>query len=636
MNIDTAKIESALKELVSRSKIDELPERNLPLFLLADIEPDLVAFAELNGQPEEDYNRALERFKSLYADKGDAWAERDLTLVLCIHDRTEKLSAYWNQVELDKYFCRKFVIDTDEDVISQLKRLPFIPLDPERVAGLMRPLSAQTLLRKKHGLETWLADALAVSGGRSAQTIVRNCLSAKTIPEFKTQEVESLIGSPVVQQLSVRIKDLHIENFRAYCDQKFDFDADVIVLYGPNGLGKTSLFDAIDFLCTGGVTRFDERHPLDPKRLDALPHLGRVPSQSRISANLSVNGTGFHLARSLATPNDAAVDRKPADRKSALVRLANLPKKSKLDLRVDNLVRLFRATHLFGQDSASLTCDIHDKSIIPQETVARMLAFQDYVEAISKSEKVSGALSIRMEKEKAVRSATGQALKLKQAEVKSLTTVAASIDTPESIEAKAQTLAKEVTALLNSQETGFEVSASVVQGWRGLLDGELNNVRATLTKARNAEARFPQLVEYRSLVIDLSKERESEKEELARVRVLLDDSQRQLNELSTKHRDLIERQHSLANRTDSLNWFVANIAEYEGLDRQVNDLGNQVKRARVKSEQQKASCEKMSAEVTVIENEIRRLQQQISSVQREVSGVNDVLSIIGNLSLIHI
>jgi len=346
MNSDIAKIESALNELVSRSKIEELPERNLPLFLLADIEPDLVAFAEVNGRPEEDYSRALENFKLLYADKGDIWAERDLTLVLCIHDRSKELSAYWNQVELDKYFCRKFVIETDDDVTNQLKRLPFIPLDPQRVAGLMRPLDAQTLLRKKHGLEKWLADALAVPGGRSPQTIIRNCLRARQVPKFEIQDVESLIGSPVVARAGVRIKDLHIENFRAYCDQKFDFDADVIVLYGPNGLGKTSLFDAIDFLCTGGVTRFDERHPLDAKRLDALPHLGTTASQSRISANLSVNGTGFHLARSLATPNDATIDTKPADRKPTLVRLANLPKKSKLDLRVDNLVRLFRARFL--------------------------------------------------------------------------------------------------------------------------------------------------------------------------------------------------------------------------------------------------------------------------------------------------
>jgi len=36
-------------------------------------------------------------------------------------------------------------------------------------------------------------------------------------------------------------------------------DADVVVFYGPNGLGKTSFFDAIDYVCTGRIGRLCRR-----------------------------------------------------------------------------------------------------------------------------------------------------------------------------------------------------------------------------------------------------------------------------------------------------------------------------------------------------------------------------------------
>lgn len=59
-----------------------------------------------------------------------------------------------------------------------------------------------------------------------------------------------------------KIKSIDIESFRCYSDKQiFDFScstrnvADLIVLYAPNGFGKTSLFDAIEWGLLGGVKR---------------------------------------------------------------------------------------------------------------------------------------------------------------------------------------------------------------------------------------------------------------------------------------------------------------------------------------------------------------------------------------------
>jgi DNA repair exonuclease SbcCD ATPase subunit len=58
----------------------------------------------------------------------------------------------------------------------------------------------------------------------------------------------------------MRLKSITIEGFRAFSRQAtIDLDADVILLQGPNGVGKTSLLDAILWALAGTIARFAER-----------------------------------------------------------------------------------------------------------------------------------------------------------------------------------------------------------------------------------------------------------------------------------------------------------------------------------------------------------------------------------------
>lgn len=55
----------------------------------------------------------------------------------------------------------------------------------------------------------------------------------------------------------MRLKNISIEGFRAFTNfVELDLDADVIVLQGPNGVGKTSLLDAILWCLSGELQRF--------------------------------------------------------------------------------------------------------------------------------------------------------------------------------------------------------------------------------------------------------------------------------------------------------------------------------------------------------------------------------------------
>lgn len=58
----------------------------------------------------------------------------------------------------------------------------------------------------------------------------------------------------------MRLKSITIEGFRAFSRHvTIDLDADVILLQGPNGVGKTSLLDAILWALAGTIARFAER-----------------------------------------------------------------------------------------------------------------------------------------------------------------------------------------------------------------------------------------------------------------------------------------------------------------------------------------------------------------------------------------
>jgi hypothetical protein len=55
----------------------------------------------------------------------------------------------------------------------------------------------------------------------------------------------------------MRLESITLEGFRGFVDRaEIDLSADVIILYGPNGVGKTSLLDAVLWALTGRIERF--------------------------------------------------------------------------------------------------------------------------------------------------------------------------------------------------------------------------------------------------------------------------------------------------------------------------------------------------------------------------------------------
>ena len=107
--------------------------------------------------------------------------------------------------------------------------------------------------------------------------------------------------------MNKKIREIDITAFRAYKDmQKFDFMhktsgnvADLVAIYAPNGYGKTSFFDAVEWAITGTIERLNTGRPIKEevkkeedyilKNRDANEEYGNVIIFSEENDVLSVN-----------------------------------------------------------------------------------------------------------------------------------------------------------------------------------------------------------------------------------------------------------------------------------------------------------------------------------------------------------
>jgi exonuclease SbcC len=376
-----------LENILPNSQVTEarLDTEHQPLLLL-HTNRIMAAFAFTNGDSRTSYDALYEKFKTYYVEQQRQWDKLDLAFVFCVPPTLLGLDQFCSRIETDVYFCRKFVVPLAEPLVDSLARLPFLPLTPLEGEPL-RPPSAQTFLQHC-GVPAILAKYLVVQYERSPERIVEDCLNG----EFA--EPRKLMPSPTVriQQSdevsdSVRLKEVKIQNFRAYRKSRsFSIGNDVTVLYGPNGFGKTSFFDAIDFAVTGGIGRLGTSD--DAHFLKTAQHLDSGSEESLVSLLFTRNEATRKLTRSVRDRKQALLNDAQIDRKAVLAELTSNPSIDRAEERVDNLISLFRATHLFSQEQQELMRDFQDDCQLSESIVSRMLAVEDYANAVNKTAKV--------------------------------------------------------------------------------------------------------------------------------------------------------------------------------------------------------------------------------------------------------
>jgi exonuclease SbcC len=352
--------------------------------LLVQTKHVMAAFAFSNGDMGRSYDTLYGSFKKYYADQQGRWDALDLSFVFCVRPDVPNLDRFCSNVETDVYFCRKFVVPLVPPLDTSLARLPFLPLTPLHGQS-MRPPSAQTFLQQC-GVPAMLSKFLAVQKERSPDGIMEDCTDGRFgEPLELTPALNTAV--PYTERIAapVRLEAVVIKDFRAYRkSQTFNLGADVTILYGPNGFGKTSFFDAIDFAVTGEIGRLKSSGDDHFKR--TAKHLDSKVEDSSISLFFSANGTARKVTRKVSDRKQALLDGYSADRKSILSELTSgdIPATD----RIENFVSLFRATHLFSQEHQELAKDFQRNCELSEPIVSHLLAFEDYANAVHKATKV--------------------------------------------------------------------------------------------------------------------------------------------------------------------------------------------------------------------------------------------------------
>ncbi|MBI4650305.1 AAA family ATPase [Candidatus Desantisbacteria bacterium] len=597
----------------------------LPLFLLMDIKPYLIAFASLYENPQKDYNSAFQKLKELYTIRSKDWADFDLNLVLCRMDKNKSFDNFFNEVEINPYFCRKFIINGNNKIEDELEHLPFIPLRPENI-GLKRPLSAQTFLMK-HGVKTELAKSFAVPHFKGIEKIIEESLKGKfETPNWFESETGYLNSSQFESKINVRIKELEISNFRAYKNQKFDLDADLVVLYGSNGLGKTSFFDAIDFMCTGGVTRFDKRKN---KLESILKHLDSSEKESFVKMTISENNQNSTFERYVNNRMNVNSTENFINRIDFLKKLTGVEEESH-DMRIENLVNLFRSIHIFGQEYQSLTSQIKDDSTLPEDVVSRMLAFQDYVEGINKTKKVSEVL------ERQVNAKGQDIVKLKdlqaskEEEIKQLTQQLKHFERPDAVlELGKQMFDKISHEIKISIEPPKEFSEKIVRG----LDAEViiakGDVSFDIKKIEEIETEFPKFIICTEKVNEKKIGLKQRKELIEKNEEEYIKNKKELVLITESHQKLLLEEKHFNKIKENFDWIANNKAQYDlfkvQIDQEIKNFQEIQKQLII-----------LQTDITKTNSEIEIKQDSINKIildkKMQEDNLNKIISLMENLN----
>jgi exonuclease SbcC len=643
-----ARLASSLAAGLPGASFSEVPVgEGLSPLLIAQAGHLVAAFAL--GEDESAYDALYPAFKKYFMSRSAEWSAKDVSFVYCLPPSHKPSEEFCSLVEVDVYFCRKFVVQLTEPIDASLVRLPFLPLSP--VAGQsLRPPSAQTFLQGL-GVKADLARNIVLPG-RGAASIVADCLAAKFgEPKLEPQPrvMAAATGAAASPKGQSTLKSLTIQNFRAYRkEREFELGAAVTVLYGPNGFGKTSFFDALDFAATGGIGRLSRAGTAVVR---AARHLDcRAEEKTSVTLKFVQGGEAHSLTRDLSDINKATLDGRPGVERKELLNFLTGADTPTAD-RVENLVSLFRATHLFSQENQALTAGFTDSCEVSGELVSRMLAFEDYVSGVKKASEVretmSGAMSRATSEARRLREqATADSLELAR-----LSTLATSgVDTA-GVDSSVAELNSGAQAL--GLDTKVSASAEELRGLRLQLEerlGALDTHRTRLTtcvgivaarracleeaeKAREQSTEFEAAVEktaeFHSKAIadaqDASAKVASIAADVAASRARLEtitwavETKPQFDKLSTEQRDLAAQHDAASNARDAAGASVAAAAGSEAAASSAHQVASASAAASATSVESLSQVVKRVGELRITYSTLSQLRIQIGTCNDAVA-----------------
>lgn len=113
----------------------------------------------------------------------------------------------------------------------------------------------------------------------------------------------------------IRIKTIHIEEFRGIRQLDLDLGGGNYGICGPNGTGKSGVVDAIEFCLTGSVTRLSGQGQGELSVKDHAPHVDQRenPDKAKVTIVASISSLGKDVTISRSVEDSRSVSIAPTD-----------------------------------------------------------------------------------------------------------------------------------------------------------------------------------------------------------------------------------------------------------------------------------------------------------------------------------
>ena len=326
---------------------------------------------------------------------------RDLVLTIVLpevaYDRETALT-----VVADPYVCRKFVLPANGMPLSTtLQDLPFWPTDEfaeesrrVRIRGVDHALASS-------GFDEQLIDDLRDLGvegiaDKLSQRVYSIPTSAGDEPISFSETPDRKISLPAT--VGTRVAALEVKDFRGIrtLGGPLSLDGAVVFFYGPNGVGKTSIVDALEFTASGAVARLHHDPDSEIKSTDPLINLFSNNNQASVSVTLS---SGATITRYVDAGYSVSTNLNGSFAKESDVARIIVGGEISEDLDPRLIPDLIRHSHFLGQHSIrefiSGGSSREDPSIERFKVVSKLFGKEDYVRRTEKIRRLIKELQSR-------------------------------------------------------------------------------------------------------------------------------------------------------------------------------------------------------------------------------------------------
>jgi DNA repair exonuclease SbcCD ATPase subunit len=317
---------------------------------------------------------------------------RDLYLTFLLMDVVDANHLRIAQaISSDAMVCRKIVLYAAEaSLVRVIESLPFIAVGSATAGSAP---SVQQTFSAFHS-SGYPAEILeAISERASVENILTRILEVPVPTQIPNVELEGVTLADATRLSVSRLKNLNIHDFRGIRQASIDLSANLTAIYGPNGTGKTSILDAIEWTLLDSVERLETETPDDMSGLSPYISLFSEKPQTTVSLDMEVMNRDVHISRVGGPSNEtllAVNDRENADDRQLLTAITG-QEGAKLDLRV--LRRLIRSTSFLSQ--STLKDFLSNDPSQRYWSLSHLLGTQDYMRILDKLQELRTELDVR-------------------------------------------------------------------------------------------------------------------------------------------------------------------------------------------------------------------------------------------------